>query len=101
MQWPFSGTIEINNLTMQYAPDLGPVLHNITIDIRPREKIGIVGRTGSGKSTLALSLFRFMEPTEGSIVIDGIDISKIGLEDLRRRLTIIPQGNVIFFLVIN
>ncbi|KAG9319425.1 hypothetical protein KVV02_006712 [Mortierella alpina] len=94
--WPHDGTIEIKNLTMQYAPDLGPVLHSISLSIRPREKIGIVGRTGSGKSTLALSLFRFMEPTEGSIVIDGIDISKIGLEDLRRRLTIIPQDAVLF-----
>lgn len=78
---------------MQYAPDLKPALEGISIRVRPREKIGIVGRTGSGKSTLALSLFRFMEPTAGSIVIDGIDICKIGLEDLRRRLTIIPQGN--------
>lgn len=81
---------------MQYAPELGPVLHSISLNIRPREKIGIVGRTGSGKSTLALSLFRFMEASSGSIVIDGIDISKIGLEDLRRRLTIIPQGKGIY-----
>ncbi|KAG0356750.1 hypothetical protein BGZ54_000613 [Gamsiella multidivaricata] len=94
--WPYDGRIEIKDLTMQYAPDLGPVLHNVSICIRPREKIGIVGRTGSGKSTLALSLFRFMEPMAGSIVIDGIDISKIGLEDLRRRLTIIPQDAVLF-----
>ncbi|KAF9582884.1 hypothetical protein BGW38_010626 [Lunasporangiospora selenospora] len=94
--WPYDGTINIQGLTMQYAPDLGPVLHNITINIRPREKIGIVGRTGSGKSTLALSLFRFMEPMSGSIIIDGIDISKIGLEDLRRSLTIIPQDAVLF-----
>jgi ABC-type multidrug transport system fused ATPase/permease subunit len=78
---------------MQYAPDLKPALEGISISVRPREKIGIVGRTGSGKSTLALSLFRFMEPATGTIVIDGIDICKIGLEDLRRRLTIIPQGN--------
>ncbi|KAF9203873.1 hypothetical protein BGZ49_005929 [Haplosporangium sp. Z 27] len=94
--WPFDGKIEIRDLTMQYAPDLGPVLFDISINIRPREKIGIVGRTGSGKSTLALSLFRLMEPTSGSIVIDGVDISKIGLEDLRRRLTIIPQDAILF-----
>ncbi|KAF9940341.1 hypothetical protein BGZ65_007307 [Modicella reniformis] len=94
--WPFDGKIEVKDLTMQYAPDLGPVLHGISLNIRPREKIGIVGRTGSGKSTLALSFFRFMESTAGSIVIDGIDISKIGLEDLRRRLTIIPQDAVLF-----
>ncbi|KAG0346517.1 hypothetical protein BG004_001533 [Podila humilis] len=94
--WPYDGTVEIKELTMQYAPNLGPVLHEISVSIRPREKIGIVGRTGSGKSTLALSLFRFMEPTSGSIVIDGIDIGSLGLEDLRRRLTIIPQDAVLF-----
>ncbi|KAF9135844.1 hypothetical protein BGW39_011433 [Mortierella sp. 14UC] len=94
--WPYDGTIEIKNLTMQYAPDLKPALEGISISVRPREKIGIVGRTGSGKSTLALSLFRFMEPAAGTIVIDGIDICKIGLEDLRRRLTIIPQDAVLF-----
>ncbi|KAG9063667.1 hypothetical protein KI688_003778 [Linnemannia hyalina] len=94
--WPYDGTIEIKDLTMQYAPDLKPALEGISIRVRPREKIGIVGRTGSGKSTLALSLFRFMEPTAGSIVIDGIDICKIGVEDLRRSLTIIPQDAVLF-----
>lgn len=56
------------------------------------EKVGIVGRTGSGKSTLALSFFRFIEASEGSILIDNVDISKIGTKDLRSNLTIIPQG---------
>lgn len=55
-------------------------------------KVGILGRTGSGKSTLALSFFRFVEATEGNIVVDDVDISKIGLTDLRGRLTIIPRG---------
>jgi ABC-type multidrug transport system fused ATPase/permease subunit len=56
---------------------LDPVLHGISFNIKPREKIGVVGRTGSGKSTLALSFFRFVEASAGSILIDGIDISKI------------------------
>jgi ABC-type multidrug transport system fused ATPase/permease subunit len=53
-------------------------------------------RTGSGKSTISLSLFRFLEPSDGKIIIDGIDISTIGVEDLRSRLTIIPQDPMLF-----
>lgn len=67
-------------------------MKGLTFSIKPMEKVGIVGRTGSGKSTLALSFFRFIEATEGSIVIDQVDISKIGTKDLRSKLTIIPQG---------
>ncbi|KAM3586756.1 hypothetical protein VKS41_001813 [Umbelopsis sp. WA50703] len=94
--WPETGSIEVDNLVMQYTPENPPVLRDLSFAVKPREKIGIVGRTGSGKSTFALSLFRFMEPTSGTIKIDGIDISKIGLEDLRSRLTIIPQDPVLF-----
>lgn len=71
-------------------------MHNISFNVKGREKIGVVGRTGSGKSTLALSFFRFVEASEGSIVIDGIDISKIGTEDLRSNLTVIPQDPTLF-----
>jgi ABC-type multidrug transport system fused ATPase/permease subunit len=55
------------------------------------DRILIGNRTGSGKSTLALSFFRFVEPTEGKIVVDGLDISQVGLTDLRSKLTIIPR----------
>ncbi|RXW18905.1 hypothetical protein EST38_g6949 [Candolleomyces aberdarensis] len=89
--WPSQGDIKCEDLVIRYAPDLPDVLHNLNFEIRPGEKVGILGRTGSGKSTLALSFFRFVEPTQGRIVVDGVDISKIGLTDLRGKLTIIPQ----------
>ncbi|KAI0355834.1 multidrug resistance-associated ABC transporter [Trametes cingulata] len=93
--WPTSGAIKCENLVIRYAPDLPNVLHSLSFEILPGEKVGVLGRTGSGKSTLALSFFRFVEPTEGRILIDGLDISKIGLTDLRSRLTIIPQDPTI------
>jgi len=61
--------------------------------INPKEKVGIVGRTGSGKSTLCLCVFRLLEPHSGNILIDDINISSIGLNLLRSKLTIIPQVN--------
>ncbi|WVQ79183.1 hypothetical protein IAT38_001279 [Cryptococcus sp. DSM 104549] len=93
--WPDAGAISVEDLVIRYAPDLPDVLHNITFKVAPKEKIGIVGSTGCGKSTLALSFFRFVEATAGKIVIDGIDISTIGLTDLRSRVTIIPQDPTI------
>ncbi|CAO3665762.1 unnamed protein product [Umbelopsis ramanniana] len=94
--WPTEGCVSVNNLHIRYAPDLETVLRGVSFETKPKEKIGVVGRTGSGKSTLAMSLFRFVDPVEGSIVIDGIDITTIGTEDLRSRLTIIPQDPILF-----
>ncbi|KAJ6577627.1 multidrug resistance-associated ABC transporter [Mycena capillaripes] len=93
--WPSTGAIHCEDLVIRYAPELPPVLHSLTFDINPGEKLLIRNRTGSGKSTLALSFFRFVEPTEGKIVVDGLDISQVGLTDLRSRLTIIPQDPTI------
>jgi ABC-type multidrug transport system fused ATPase/permease subunit len=69
------------------------VLHKLNFSVRPGEKVGILGRTGSGKSTLALSFFRFVEATEGEIIVDGINVANLGLTDLRSKLTIIPRAS--------
>ncbi|TXG62442.1 hypothetical protein EZV62_009436 [Acer yangbiense] len=94
--WPEVGTICFNNLQIRYAEHLPSVLKNITCTFPGRKKIGVVGRTGSGKSTLIQAIFRIVEPREGSIIIDDVDICKIGLHDLRSRLSIIPQDPTLF-----
>lgn len=94
--WPSTGAINFKNYTTRYREGLDPVLKNISIDIKPSEKIGIVGRTGAGKSSLTLALFRIIEATGGHIDIDDIDTSSIGLFDLRSQLNIIPQDAAAF-----
>ena len=89
--WPEKGKIEFINFSVKYRPNTEIVLKNLNFVIQGEEKIGIVGRTGSGKSTITLCLFRILEATEGKILIDGVDISTLGLEILRHNLTIIPQ----------
>ena len=90
-KWPNEGKIKFENYSVKYRPNTEIVLKNLNFEIKPNEKIGIVGRTGSGKSTICLCLFRILEPLEGTIYIDDEDITKIGLEILRKNLTIIPQ----------
>ncbi|KAG9508844.1 Multidrug resistance-associated protein 1, partial [Fragariocoptes setiger] len=94
--WPDRGAIKIENFSTRYRKDTSIVLSKLFMNIRPREKIGIVGRTGSGKSSLSLALFRILEPVTGRIVIDNVDTKAIGLHDLRSKLTIIPQDPVLF-----
>ncbi|XP_068732556.1 multidrug resistance-associated protein 1-like [Montipora capricornis] len=94
--WPDQGSIVMNDFDLRYREGLPLVLKQINCDIKPGEKIGIVGRTGAGKSTLTLALFRILESAGGKILIDGVDIAKMGLHDLRSRLTIIPQDPVLF-----
>ena len=89
--WPSKGEVVCKGLVTRYRKGAEPVLKGISFSVRSREKVGIVGRTGAGKSSLTLSLFRLIEPESGMILIDGVDVSKIGLHTLRGRLTIIPQ----------
>ncbi|KAG8908992.1 hypothetical protein FRB99_000095 [Tulasnella sp. 403] len=97
--WPSSSAeklVVVEDLVIRYAPELPPVLHDVSFALSPKERVGLLGRTGSGKSTLAMALLRFVEPSGGRIIVDGIDISTIGLHDVRSRLTIIPQDAVLF-----
>ena len=96
IHWPAHGAVEFNNYTSKYREGLDPVLKNINLEIKPHEKIGVVGRTGAGKSSLTLALFRIIEPTEGNIAIDNMNTSNLGLLDLRSRLAIIPQDAALF-----
>ncbi|XP_057718016.1 ABC transporter C family member 4 [Arachis stenosperma] len=94
--WPGQGNVDIKDLQVRYRPNTPLVLKGITLSIYGGEKIGVVGRTGSGKSTLIQVFFRLVEPSGGKIIIDGIDISVLGLHDLRSRFGIIPQEPVLF-----
>ncbi|TVY84698.1 ATP-dependent bile acid permease [Lachnellula suecica] len=94
--WPNRGHIIFRDLEARFAPGLPDTLRKINAEILPGQRIGIVGRTGAGKSTMALALFRFLEAQNGSIQIDGIDISKVRLHDLRSRMSIVAQDPVVF-----
>ncbi|CAN0890516.1 ABC transporter C family member 9 [Linum grandiflorum] len=92
--WPETGTICFNDLQIRYAEHLPLVLKNVSCIFPGRRKVGVVGRTGSGKSTLTQALFRMVKVPEGSIIIDGVDISKIGLHDLRSSLVREKDGKL-------
>uniref|UniRef100_A0A3Q1B681 Cystic fibrosis transmembrane conductance regulator n=1 Tax=Amphiprion ocellaris TaxID=80972 RepID=A0A3Q1B681_AMPOC len=93
--WPSKGLVTFDQVSFSYSPDGPTVLHNMSATFRPKEKVGIVGRTGAGKSSLVSALFRLAEP-QGKIYIDGIVTSEIGLHDLRQKMSIIPQDPVLF-----
>ncbi|KAN0060307.1 hypothetical protein ACQY0O_007636 [Thecaphora frezii] len=94
--WPETGSIEFRDIWLSYRPGLPAVLKGISFKVGDGEKVGIVGRTGAGKSSLLTALLRLVELSQGSIVIDGVDVSQIGLQDLRRRLAILPQEPLLF-----
>ncbi len=96
LEWPQHGAISIEKLVVSYKPQLPPVLKGISLQIAAGEHVAIVGRTGAGKTSIISSLFRLIEPTSGTILIDGIDICGIGLKDLRSRLAIVPQEPALF-----
>ncbi|XP_070201297.1 multidrug resistance-associated protein 1-like [Littorina saxatilis] len=94
--WPEEGDVKFKDFELRYRPGLDLVLRGISFEVKSGEKIGIVGRTGAGKSSLTVALFRLVEAAAGCIVVDGHNTGHLGLHDLRRRLTILPQDPVIF-----
>jgi len=94
--WPAEGKIEFKNVRMKYREELPDVLKGLTLSIGKHEKVGIIGRTGAGKSSIMIALFRMAELSGGVIEIDGVDVSKVGLNDLRSGISIIPQDPLLF-----
>ena len=95
-QWPERGDLVFDGVSLKYRPTTETVLHKLSFRVLPGEKVGVVGRTGAGKSTICLSISRIVEIFEGQIQIDGVDIQKIPLNELRRRITVIPQDPTMF-----
>ena len=81
--WQEKGRITFTNVQMRYRNELPLVLQGLTMDVRSGERIEIIGRTGTGKSSIVAALFRLAEPSEGTIKVDNLDITTVGLQDLR------------------
>eukprot|EP00946_MAST-07B_sp_MAST-7B-sp1_P004980 g4980.t1 len=97
--WPSKGEIRFEEAVLSYRDDLSPALTGLSVTIEAGKKVGIVGRTGAGKSTIATALFRLRELTSGKILVDGVDVAKLGLRDVRGRpngLAIITQDPLVF-----
>src|SRR5690606_35721394 len=90
--WPSRGEIEFKKVVLRYQTYGVAVLKKVSFVIKSGERVGVFGKMGSGKITLLISLLRVVEASEGHILIDGLDVRNIGLNDLRSKIAIIPQG---------
>lgn len=93
---PVKGDISFSNVRFRYRPDGPPILHDVSLDIKAGQVIGIVGRSGSGKSTLTKLLQRLYIPEAGAVRIDGIDLALADPAWLRRQIGVVLQENLLF-----
>ncbi|NLH98633.1 MAG: ABC transporter ATP-binding protein [Chthonomonadales bacterium] len=93
------GAVEFRNVTFGYDPEK-PVLHNIDLAVEPGEVIAIVGPSGAGKTTMVNLIARFYDVTDGSVLIDGIDVRQIRLESIRRQIGYVTQESLLFSVTI-
>ncbi|ODN02369.1 ATP-binding cassette sub-family C member 8 [Orchesella cincta] len=94
--WPTSGHVKFENVSVQYGPDRPVIISGLSVDVTEKQKVGICGRSGSGKSSLLMALFRISDVKNGRILIDGVNIHEIPLLKLRSSFSIIPQENILF-----
>lgn len=97
--WPTNGDVVFEKVSLRYRPGLPLSLDGLSFALKSGQRCGVIGRTGAGKSTLAAALFQLVELEGGSITLDGVDLSRIKLDDVRGRqngLSIIPQEPVLF-----
>jgi ATP-binding cassette subfamily C (CFTR/MRP) protein 1 len=94
--WPERGVVEFRDVELRYRPNTETVLRGLSFEVKGGEKIGVVGRTGAGKSTICLALSRIVEVLRGQILIDGVDIARLPIKQVRRRITVIPQDPTMF-----
>jgi subfamily B ATP-binding cassette protein HlyB/CyaB len=93
---PVKGRVTLDNVVFRYRSEAPPVLQGVSLDVRPGEVLGIVGRSGSGKSTLTKLVQRLYVPEQGRLLVDGIDISLIDAAQLRRQVGVVLQENLLF-----
>src|SRR6266571_4264342 len=94
-----AGAVAFRHVSFAYGPDR-PVLHDVSLEIEPGTRLGVVGATGAGKTTLISLLTRFYDPIEGAILLDGVDLRDYKLLDLRRQFAVVLQDPVLFSLSI-
>ncbi|TPX46318.1 hypothetical protein SeLEV6574_g03291 [Synchytrium endobioticum] len=93
--WPSKGDIEFRNVVLRYHRYGVAVLKGIKVSLNGGETVAVVGRSGSGKTTLLIAMLRIVEPSEGNVIIDGVNVSSVHLRELRSRIAVIPQEPVL------